>query len=48
MGGKATAKKEKDEAKKRVDEYNLNPNLCLNCQKPILAPYGKKIKGNKD
>lgn len=47
LGGKARALIQKEEARKRVDEYNMNPNLCLNCGKPILAPYGKKLRETK-
>lgn len=47
MGGKARAISQKEEAKKRIDTYNENPNLCLNCGKPILAPYGKKLNETK-
>lgn len=32
---------------KRIDEYNQNPNLCQFCNKPILAPYGKKLRETK-
>lgn len=46
-GGKARALIQKEEAKKRIDEYNKNPNLCLNCNKPIIAPYGKTLKDTK-
>ena len=41
-GGKARALLQKEEAKQRIDEYNQNPNLCLCCNKPILAPYDKQ------
>ena len=47
MGGKACAIIQKAEARKRIDAYNENPNLCLNCNKPILAPYDKKLKETK-
>lgn len=30
-------------AKQKIDEYNKNPNLCLCCNKPIFAPYNKKL-----
>lgn len=43
-GGKARALLQKEEAKQRIDEYNQNPNLCLCCNKPILAPYDKKLQ----
>ena len=32
---------------KRIDEYNQNPNLCKFCNRPILAPYGKKLRETK-
>ena len=38
---------QKQEAKERIDKYNENPNLCLCCKKPILAPYGKKLRETK-
>lgn len=47
LGGKARAITQKEEAKRRIDEYNANPNLCLNCQSPILAPYNKKLRATK-
>ena len=43
-GGKARAIIQKEEAKLRIDEYNKNPNLCLCCGNPILAPYDKKLR----
>ena len=43
-GGKARAIIQKEEAKQRIDEYNKNPNLCLYCSNPILAPYDKKLR----
>ena len=46
-GGKARALLQKEEAKQRIDEYNQNPNLCLCCNKPILAPYDKKLHKTK-
>ena len=46
-GGKATAIKEKQEAKKRIDDYNQNPNFCKQCNAPILAPYDKKLRETK-
>lgn len=46
-GGKARAIIQKQEAKERIDEYNRNPNLCLCCKKPILAPYDKKLRETK-
>ena len=42
-GGKATAIIEKERAKQRIDEYNMNPNHCLCCGEPIAAPYDKKL-----
>lgn len=47
MGGKARALIQKEEAKRRIDEYNKNPNLCLNCNSPIIAPYNKKLRETK-
>jgi predicted restriction endonuclease len=38
---------QKEEAKQRIDEYNQNPHLCLYCNSPILAPYGKKLYETK-
>lgn len=46
-GGKARALLQKEEAKQRIDEYNQNPNLCKFCNKPIYAPYGKKLYETK-
>lgn len=46
-GGQARALLQKEEAKQRIDEYNQNPNLCLFCNNPILAPYGKPLKETK-
>ena len=37
----------KQRAKERIDEYNQNPNLCLCCKSPILAPYDKKLNETK-
>lgn len=37
----------KQRAKERIDEYNKNPNLCLCCKSPILAPYDKKLSETK-
>lgn len=37
----------KQEAKKRIEEYNKNPKLCLCCGKPIFAPYDKKLQETK-
>lgn len=34
---------QKEQAKQRIDEYNKNPNICRFCEKPILAPYDKKL-----
>ena len=42
-GGKARAKIQKEEARQRIDNYNKNPNLCKFCNKPIYAPYDKKL-----
>lgn len=46
-GGKARAKIQKQETKDRIDEYNKNPNICLNCNSPILAPYSKPLRDTK-
>lgn len=46
-GGKARVLIQKQEAKERIDEYNKNPNLCLFCGNPILAPYDKKLRETK-
>lgn len=46
-GGQARALLQKEEAKQRIDEYNQNPNLCLFCNNPILAPYGKVLRETK-
>lgn len=46
-GGKARALLQKEEAKQRIDEYNHNPNLCLYCNKPIIAPYDKSLNATK-
>lgn len=46
-GGKARAKIQKQEARQRIDEYNKNPNKCLCCNNPIIAPYGKKLHDTK-
>ena len=46
-GGKARAKIQKEEARKRIDEYNKHPNICKNCGKPILAPYDKRLTDTK-
>ena len=43
-GGQTRAKIQKEQARKRIDDYNKNPNLCLYCNSPIYAPYDKKIK----
>ena len=43
-GGAATAKILKMQARKRIDEYNKNPNLCKLCNKKIIAPYDKPLK----
>ena len=43
-GGKARALQQKEEAKQRIDNYNKDPNLCLCCNKPIFAPYDKKLR----
>lgn len=42
-GGKARAIIQKQEAKQRIDEYNQNPNICKFCNKPLIAPYGKRL-----
>lgn len=42
-GGKARALLQKEEAKQRIDEYNQNPNLCKFCNKPLIAPYDKRL-----
>lgn len=34
----------KEETKKRIDNYNKNPNFCKNCNSPILATYDKKLR----
>lgn len=36
-----------EKAMKRIDEYNKHPNLCLCCNKPILALYDKRLKDIK-
>lgn len=46
-GGNAHALIQKEEAKRRIDEYNQSPNLCLYCKKQILAPYNKKLYSTK-
>ena len=46
-GRKARAKIQKEEAKQRIDNYNQNPNLCKFCNKPIYAPYDKKLYETK-
>ena len=46
-GGKARAILQKQEAKQRIDDYNKNPNLCLFCNKPILASYNQKLYHTK-
>lgn len=43
VGGKARALLQKEEAKQRIDEYNQNPNLCKFCNKPLIAPYDKRL-----
>lgn len=48
FGGKVTALKEKEEARKRIDEYNQNPNKCLYCGKDILASYDQKLYNIKN
>lgn len=47
-GGKSRAFAEKENARKRIDEYNRAPNVCLNCGEPILAPYGKNLNETKN
>lgn len=47
LGGQTRAILQKEEARKRIDEYNQNPNLCLNCGGPILAPYNKTLRETK-
>lgn len=46
-GGKARAKIQKQEANQRINEYNKNPNKCLYCNNPIIAPYGKQLHDTK-
>ena len=46
-GGKASAIIQKQLTKERIDEHNKNPNLCLNCGKPIFATYDKKLRETK-
>ena len=33
----------RENVKFKIDEYNKNPNLCLFCNKPILATYDKRL-----
>lgn len=42
-GGKATAIIEKEQAKRRIDNYNSNPKVCLFCNTKIIAPYDKPL-----
>ena len=46
-GGRATAIIEKENARKRVDEYNKSPNKCKWCGGDIIAPYGKPLNETK-
>lgn len=46
-GGKACAIIQKEQAKRRIDEYNLSPNICLNCGKQILANYNQHLSDIK-
>lgn len=39
--------KRQENIKRKIDEYNQNPNLCKFCNQPIIAPYGKKLKETK-
>lgn len=34
----------KENAKRKIEQYNQNPNLCKFCNAPIIAPYGKKLR----
>lgn len=46
-GGKATALIKKENARRKIDEYNNNPNYCKYCGKPILATYDKSLSDIK-
>lgn len=40
-GGQIMAVRQKEEAKKRIEEYNKNPKKCLQCEGPIFHKSGK-------
>ena len=46
-GGQKMAIIQKEQARKRIDEYNKIPNTCQYCGKPILASYNKNLYATK-
>lgn len=46
-GGKAMAVRQKQQALQYKAQYNQAPNLCLQCEKPILSPPHQKLADTK-